>query len=62
MAQFRGWVRNLRMDARFKAQLAEFSNVSVWKVRSVAGLLLALWLLPACRMRTVSTQEQICQC
>lgn len=41
MAQFRGWVRNLRMDARFKAQLTEFSNVSVWKVRSVAGLLLA---------------------
>ena len=33
LAQFRGWVRNLRADARFKAQLEEFSNVSVWKAR-----------------------------
>jgi len=37
LTQFRGWVRNLRAEPRFKAQLAEFSSVSVWKARPAPG-------------------------
>ena len=40
LTQFRGWVRTLRAEPRFKAQLDEFSNVSVWKARPPAPVAL----------------------